>query len=59
MNAVTMRMSKATALHETGNSFQACVRAAKMRLPQFPDAEPLGNFNHRSPRQLVASIPLS
>jgi hypothetical protein len=39
MNAVKMRMSKATVLLETGNSLQAYIRAVKMRLAQFPGAE--------------------
>jgi hypothetical protein len=58
MNAVKMRMSKATVLLETGNSLQVYVHAVKMWLAQFPGAEQFGNFNHRSHRQFVASIPV-
>jgi len=56
MNAVTMRMSRATAQLETGNSLQIYIRAVKMRLTQFSDAEQFGVFDHRSPRQFVAAI---
>jgi hypothetical protein len=37
---------------------QVYERAAKMRHAQFPGAEQFGNFNHRLPRQFVASIPV-
>lgn len=57
MNAVTMRMSKATVQLETGNSLQIYVRAVNMRLAQFCGTEQFGNFIHRSPRQFVTAIP--